>query len=75
MIKISFKIFYKTASFFIMSSLLFDRSALRIKHLHERIHDLDRSVVLGLSNPASSKVREENSSIARNIISAREQGR
>ena len=57
-----------------MSSPLFDRSALKIKHLHERIHDLDRSVVLDLSNPASNKVREEISAIARNIISARERG-
>jgi hypothetical protein len=47
---------------------LFDRSALKIKHLNERIHDLDRGVVLGLSNPSSNKVREEISVIARNII-------
>jgi hypothetical protein len=57
-----------------MASPLFDRSTLKIKNLCERHHDLDLSVVLDLEDFVPSKVREEMSSVARNMFFARERG-
>jgi len=57
-----------------MSSPLFDRSALKIKPLTERTHDLDRSVVLDMETPAAGEPCAEIRTVARNMVAAREQG-
>ncbi len=57
-----------------MSSPLFDRSTLKIKSLAERVHDLDRGVVLELEAPASGQLCGEISVVARNMVAARERG-
>ena len=57
-----------------MPSPLFDRSALKIKPLSERIHDLDRSVVLGLEVLSQGEVCEEIRAVAAAMVASRKQG-
>ena len=57
-----------------MPSPLFDRSALKIKPLTERTHDLDRSVVLDMETPAADEPCSEIRTVARNMVAARERG-
>jgi hypothetical protein len=57
-----------------MLSPLFDRSALKIKPLSDRINDLNRNVVLDLDSIISGKVREEIRIVARKMVAARERG-
>ena len=54
-----------------MPSPLFDRSALKVKPLAERIHDLDRSVVLELEALVPSDAHEGIRAVARNMVAAR----
>jgi len=57
-----------------MPSPLFARSALKIKPLAERTHDLDRSVVLDLEISVAGEPCEEIRVVARNMVAARERG-
>ena len=57
-----------------MPSPLFDRTALRIKPLSERIHDLDRNAILDLGTSTQGKGHQEIKSIAQNMVIARKQG-
>ena len=57
-----------------MPAPIFDRSALKIKPLSQRIHDLSRDVVLDLEQPASLEHQDELKSVAESIIEAREKG-
>ena len=55
-----------------MPAPIFDRSALKIKPLSQRIHDLSRDVVLDLEQPASLEHQDELKSVAESIIEAKE---
>tara|TARA_B100000315_G_scaffold259784_1_gene317213 strand:+ start:839 stop:1825 length:987 start_codon:yes stop_codon:yes gene_type:complete len=57
-----------------MPAPIFDRSALKIKPLSQRIHDLSRGAVLDLETPASFEYQERLRSVAENIIQARKKG-
>jgi hypothetical protein len=57
-----------------MQSPLFDRTALKIKPLSERIHDLDRKTILDLGASIPDKRHQEIKSIAQNMVIARKQG-
>ena len=57
-----------------MSAPIFDRSALKIKPLSQRIHDLSWDAVLDLVTPASFEYQERLRSVAENIVQARKKG-
>ncbi|SVE08682.1 uncharacterized protein METZ01_LOCUS461536, partial [marine metagenome] len=64
-----FGIFFLANRF--MPAPIFDRSALKIKPLSQRIHDLSRDVVLDLEQPASLEHQDELKSVAESIIEAK----
>ena len=57
-----------------MPPLPFDRSALKIKPLGERVHDLDTSVIREPAEPARRIHPEPVRQVARNIVAARARG-
>ena len=57
-----------------MPASIFDRTALKIKPLSQRIHDLSREVVLDLEQPTSLEHQDELKSVAESIIAAKEKG-
>lgn len=57
-----------------MPAPIFDRSALKIKPLSQRIHDLSRDVILDLETPTSFEHREELQGVAEKIIRAKKEG-
>ncbi len=57
-----------------MPAPIFDRTALKIKPLCQRTHDLSRDVVLDLETPASFEHQEVLQSVAENIVRAKKEG-
>ena len=57
-----------------MPAPLFDRSALQLKPLSQRTHDLNRDVVLNLTTPPFLNNQEEFQSVAGKIIRAKKDG-
>ena len=57
-----------------MSASIFDRSALKIKPLSQRVHDLSIDAVQNLKSPATVEHLEEWQSVAAMITRAKKKG-
>lgn len=53
---------------------IFDRNRLNLKPLNERIHDLNRDIMLGLDDPIPDYENENLSVVAEGVLKARELG-